>query len=355
MKLKNLIILGLLLSTGMLNAQTDFRPGYIIKETGDTIFGDIDYRGDLLMGSICRFRVNESEITNYYPNDISAFRFIDSKYYVSREINNKKVFMEYLIKGEVNIYYLRDETGDHYYIDKEDVRLTEIPYEKSIRIVDDKEMLYESTLHMGFLKYYMKEAPELESKIQSIRKPDHRNLIKLAEDYHYAVCDSEECLIYEKKLPFLKVSISPFLGWTKYKGPDKLVPEFGGYLYLWAPRTSEKVFFKTGLAYNRLTVDGEVSNIYKIPVHIQYIYRAHWIQPEVSGGFNFFTTQYEEYGEVGHTLSLNAGLNFQILPKASISTLFNSDYTPIGLSVLDENKEFDIISYSIILGLRIDF
>jgi len=31
MKLKNLILFGLLFSIGLLNAQTDFRPGYIIK------------------------------------------------------------------------------------------------------------------------------------------------------------------------------------------------------------------------------------------------------------------------------------------------------------------------------------
>lgn len=169
MKLKRLILLGLLISTGFLKAQTDFRPGYIIKTFGDTIFGQIDYRGDLLMSSLCKFKAVDNTIKEYSPNDIEAFRFIERKYYVTREIDNKKVFMEYLIKGKVNIYYMRDDKGDHYYIDKEDARLTEIPYEEGIKYIDNKEVFYESTKHIGFLTYYMQDAPELQSRIHSVK------------------------------------------------------------------------------------------------------------------------------------------------------------------------------------------
>ncbi|WP_016775860.1 hypothetical protein [Anaerophaga thermohalophila] len=189
MKLKNLILFGLLFSIGLLNAQTDFRPGYIIKNTGDTLNGDIDYRGDLLMSRLCKFRDKENIIKDYSPNDIIAFRFIDGKYYVSREINDRRVFLEYLIKGKVNIYYMRDENGDHYYLDKEDVKLTEIPYEEGIKYIDDKQVFYESKKHIGLLNYFMQDAPEFQSRIQSLKKPEHQTLIKLAEDYHNAVCE----------------------------------------------------------------------------------------------------------------------------------------------------------------------
>jgi hypothetical protein len=86
-----------------------------------------------------------------------AFRFLDSKYYVTKEINNKKSFLEYLIKGKINIYYMRDEKGDHYYLDKENVELTEIPYEEKIIYVDDiqfgeKQVFYESK---NIMDYYI--------------------------------------------------------------------------------------------------------------------------------------------------------------------------------------------------------
>ena len=354
MKLKRLILLGLLISSEILNAQTDFRHGYIIKSVGDTIFGQIDYRGDLLMSSLCKFKDVNNTIKEYSPTDIDAFRFIDSKYYVTKEIDNKKVFMEYLIHGKINIYYMRDDNGDHYYLDKEDVKLIEIPYEEGIKYVDDKDFFYESKKHIGILNYYMKDAPKLESEIKTIKKPEHQNLIKLAEDYHNAVCDNEECIIYEKKVPFIKISITPFVGLTKYNGYDKLVNEFGGYLFFWAPRTSEKLFFKTGLSYNKMSEDGTDLNVFKIPIQFQYIYRARKLQPHISGGVNILSLKLEDYKDMSHTLSLNAGLNYQISSKISINTSFNSDYTPLSMVIMDEDMTFDIISYSVIVGLRID-
>jgi hypothetical protein len=289
MKLKNLILLGLLLSTGVLKAQTDFRPGYIIKMTRDTIFGQIDSRGDLLMSSVCKFKDSGSEITEYYPNDIAAFRFIDSKYYVSRVINNKKVFLEYLIKGKVNIYYMRDEQGDHYYIDKEDARLTEIPYEEGIKYVENKKVYYESTNHIGFLLFYMNDAPELQSRIQSVKKPQHKNLIKLAEEYHYAVCEGEKCIIYEKKQPFLKVNIEGVAGVVNFENVeglnDKYYFQSGVIAHFWMPRTNEKIYFKTGFLYSQPEQNGEKKNHLKVPTHIGYMVpNTFRIRPSLSIG-----------------------------------------------------------------------
>ena len=306
------------------------------------------------MSYVCKFKESENKITKYYPNDIIAFRFIDSKYYVSRQLNNKKVFLEYLIKGKINVYYMRDEIGDHYYLDKEGVKLSEIPFEEGIKYVGDKKVYYESTRHFGLLNIYMQDASDFQSRIQSVKKPEHKNLIKLAEDYHNAVCDNEECIIYEKKVPFIKISITPFVGLAKYNGYDNLVNEFGGYMYFWAPRTSEKLFLKTGLIYNRISEDGIDLNLYKIPIQFQYIFRAHKLQPHISGGVNVLSRKLKGYRHMNNTLSLNAGLNYQILNKISLHTNFNSDYTPLSLVLVNEDITFDIISYSFSVGLRID-
>ncbi len=128
MKLKGLLLLGLLLSTGLVYAQSNFKPGYIIKA----------------------------------PGDIIAYRFIDGKYYISREVNNKKVFLECLIKGKVNIYYLRDDYGNHYYIDKDNMKLAELPYEEGKKYVNGKEVYYETTKHLGLLYTYMHDAPVMD-------------------------------------------------------------------------------------------------------------------------------------------------------------------------------------------------
>lgn len=75
MNIRKTIILMLFLSAHMASAQADFRPGYIITVPGDTLYGEIDYRGDLLMGSVCRFRNEHKETKDYTPHDIFAFRF----------------------------------------------------------------------------------------------------------------------------------------------------------------------------------------------------------------------------------------------------------------------------------------
>jgi len=290
MKLKRLILLGLLISSGILNAQTDYRPGYIIKTTGDTIFGQIDYRGDLIMSNVCKFKDRELAITEYHPKDITAFRFIDSKYYVSSEINNRQVFLEYLIKGKINIYYLRDEIGDHYYLDKEDVQLTEIPYEEGIKYVDNKNVLYKSKKHIGILYYYMQDAPKLQSEINGIKKPEHQNLIKLAEDYHNAVCEGEPCVIYEKKQPFFKVNLEGVAGVVKFENVEDIKGKYyfqsGVIANFWIPRINEKLYFKTGFLYSQVEDSiGKKYGFLKIPAHIGYLApKTYRIRPSVSIG-----------------------------------------------------------------------
>lgn len=289
MKLKGLILLGLLISNGILQAQTDFRPGYIVKTTGDTIFGQIDYRGDLLMSILCKFKDVDNTIREYSPDDIVAFRFLDSKYYVTREINNKKSFIEYLIKGKINIYYMRDENGDHYYLDKEDIQLTEIPYEEGIKYVDYKRVFHASKKHIGLLNYFMQDAPDLQSRIQSVKKPEHQNLIKLAEDYHNAVCEGEKCIIYERKQPLTKVNLEVVAGVINFENIEDLSDKFyfqsGIIAHFWLPRTNEKIYFKTGFLYSQLMQNGEKKSYIKVPTHIGYLapdtYR---IRPSVSIG-----------------------------------------------------------------------
>ena len=272
----------LLLSSTMLIAQSDYRPGYIIEKSGDTIFGEINYRGDLLMSKVCSFKFDDDNIQKYYPKDILAFRFIDSKYYISREIDDKAVFLEYLIKGEVNIYYLRDETKDHYYLDKENVRLTEIPYAKEIRYMVDEQSLsetqymYESTKHIGLLSVYMQDAPDFKGRISRIKKPGHQNLIKLAKDYHNLTCEGESCIIYEKQPSLLKVNVEVLGGVIHFNKPtnilDKSYFRSGVMLNLWLPRTNEKLYLRTGVLYSQLEdIEDGKYNYLRFPVHLGYL------------------------------------------------------------------------------------
>lgn len=343
MKLKNLILFGLLFLTGTLNAQTDFRPGYIINQDRDTLYGEVDYRGPLLMGKICKFKNKESVVSEFFPNDISSFRFIDSKYYVSKEINHQKVFLEYLVKGKVNIYYLRDEVGDHYYIDKEGVPLTEIPYEEEIRYVDDRQVRYKTTAHIGVLKYYMQDAPELQYQINSMKKPEHQNLIKLAEDYHAALYKGEQYIVYEESRPLIKILPEFVGGVVRYSNVEDLKDKYymntGIIGHIWMPRANEKMYLRTGLIYSQFSSSGEKSNYYKIPVHIEYIYSKGVFRPRISYGLNFYIPSYR-------TVSFEIGTNVKLSEKVFLSATSDIEFDPNMLIVPKS-----LLSYSLQLGL----
>jgi hypothetical protein len=343
MKLKRLILLGLLISAGILNAQTDFKPGYIIKTIGDTILGQIDSRGDLLMGRLCKFKDANNTIKEYSPDDIVAFRFYGSKFYVSKEINNKKLFLEYLVNGELNIYYRRDEIGDHYYLDKEGVRLTEIPYEEGIKDVGDKQVFYESQKHIGILNYYMQDAPVLKSRIQSIKKPKHQNLIKLAEDYHNVICKGEKCIIYEKKSPLFRVLPEIVGGVIKYSSNrnfyDKFYPNAGLIGHVWMPRSNEKLYFRTGVLVSELDFGDEKRFFYKIPCQLEYIYFKGIFRPRLAYGLNLYLPNYQ-------SVSFNLGGNIKLSKSFFLSVTSDIEFDSMVLILPKE-----ILSYSLHMGL----
>ncbi len=346
MKLNKLILIILIISTEVLNAQTDFRSGYIIKNSGDTLYGNIDYRGDLLMSSVCKFKNADNVIKDYSPSEITAFRFIDSKYFVSKVINNRYVFLEFLIDGEIDFYYMRDEKGDHYYIDKEGELLTEMPYEEGIKYIDKKNVYYESKKHIGILIYYMQDAPEFQSRIKKVKEPEHQELIELAKDYHNKVCEGTKCIIYNKNPPLIKLIPEIVGGITYYENVDDINETFyfhGGVLtHFWMPRTNEKMYFKTGILFVLLEdVDGKKVDYYKFPIQLEYIYPKGLFRPRLSYGLNFYYPGYR-------SVSLSLGTNIKLSDTKFISIFsdieFNSKMVlvPAGL-----------LSYSLYVGLLI--
>jgi hypothetical protein len=345
-----LLLAGFLFSAVLVNGQTDFRPGYVIDLNNDTIFGEIDYRGDVLMSEICRFRKNskENEI-RYSPTDILAYRFIDSKYFVAKEITGKKVFLEFLINGQINIYYRKSYMGDHYYLEKEDAQLIEIPYEEGVKHQYDMVYLHKSTKHIGILSYYMKDAPDLQSKINTISKPEHKNLIKLAEDYHNLVCKDEACIIYEKQMPALKMNLELIGGGVRYQNVGFIENTFhfqsGILTHIWMPRTSEKLYLRTGFLFTVLEYDGETRAVVKFPFQFEYIYPRGRVRPVMAYGVNLYRPVYQSVAFMG-------GLNIKLTEMSYLGLYFDADFMPFTHIPLLPKK---LLTHSILAGFIIKF
>lgn len=186
------------------HAQFDFRKGYLIKNTNDTISGWIDYRRNNVNSKKCVFKQNiEDKSRIFSPKEIKAYRFIDGKYYVSKKLDvdgkQSQLFLEYLINGIVDIYYYSDEEGENYLADQGEGNLIRLKNEERELIRNRKTFVGESKEYRRMLKVIFKESPTIVKRVNSLDL-NHKSIIEIAHDYHNEVCLDQKCIIYEMKL-----------------------------------------------------------------------------------------------------------------------------------------------------------
>lgn len=207
------LTLALLLLSNLVIAQ--FKEGYIITNTNDTIFGLLKYEGAIQNSASCVFKKNENSFeTIYKPFDIIGFRFKDSKYFISDKIciDNKltPVFLEWLIKGEANILcYSPSDLDYRYFIKTVNDSLLELKNTSVTKTVDNKEYVIDKKEFIATLKIYLKDEPTLFSQIESMQWLDDKRLIKLSKDYHRLKCSNEECIVFEDKNRKYSINIAP--------------------------------------------------------------------------------------------------------------------------------------------------
>ncbi len=197
-------------------AQTDFRSGYIITNENDTIHGLIDYRGGPRNAKECNFRENESSpVREFKPFDIKAYRFTDSKFYISKSIkindNEIPVFLEFLVNGIADLYYYADGTSIHYFIEKQDGKLIELTNAEERVNVGGHEYARESKRYIGLLTYAFSDCPQIFPSINRAKFNDE-SLVEVTKEYHDYKCeDGRSCIIYEKKLPVVKLKFASYI------------------------------------------------------------------------------------------------------------------------------------------------
>lgn len=367
MKLKYLILLGFTLFNIKVYAQKDFREGYVIKNNGDTLKGWIDYRGGLLMSEVCRFKSGkDTEEIKYLPEDLNGYRFIEDKYYVSKEIDGIRKFLEFLVNGTINIYYLKQKDVDHFYIEKENSGLVKIPYEKIERQIDEKKFSGMSTQHIGFLNLYMNDAENFYDDIAKIKRLDQKNLIVLGENYHNNVCDEYSCIVYRKNVPSLKFKPEFLAGITRYKNDEFVVDDryfqLGVISHIWFPHFNEKLFLRIGLLYiDNISVNRRYysiidfdkikakKNLYKIPLQIEYVYPRGIIRPKIAYGV--VVNKFTGFQGIYPFMSVMAGFNVEITKSVALSINFDSEYSSKAILIVPDKSLANTLS----TGISIQF
>lgn len=198
---KDFVISLLLLVSGFTGySQNDWRQGFIIENTGDTIYGLIDYRSQKSNSQYCYFKKDKQDVDNRYePTEIKAYRFTDGKYYVSKPImvdgTERTAFLEFLINGVVKIYYYKDK-DDLYFLEK-DGQIYELKNTRSQVSNEGNDYLIDQKEYIGIMRYLFQDAKMTETINRT--ELESKSLVKTAKKYHNEVSKDEEYIIYDEK------------------------------------------------------------------------------------------------------------------------------------------------------------
>jgi hypothetical protein len=192
----------ILIIPAYLFGQEGYKKGFVLLTRNDTIFGLIENNNFNQNSMVCNFRKDaDSEVTHYTPDQIFGYYFNEGKYYVSKDVDGTRLFLEFIVEGKLNVYFTQDkDLNNRYFIEKETLPLRELVYKKEIVLGDDGiQRISRSKTHNQLLSYYTSDCPQLQETAMSFDKPTGSSLIKFAEAYHNATCNSEKCIVYEKK------------------------------------------------------------------------------------------------------------------------------------------------------------
>jgi len=110
------------LATAPVRAQTNFRPGYVLPATGDTLRGEVDLRDARASAQRCQFRTGpQAAPTTYAPVELRGYGITaQSRHFRSHTVTLPQAkpqayFLEVLADGAATLYFLRDEQQHEFY------------------------------------------------------------------------------------------------------------------------------------------------------------------------------------------------------------------------------------------------
>jgi hypothetical protein len=331
-----------------------YKEGYIITNKDDTIKGYINFEGSVINCSHCSFKKDiDSSPTNYAPGDIKAFRFNESKYFVTKNIlidnSPKTVFMEWLIKGKASILcYNPPSLNPRYYIILNNDSLFELKNSKIIREIKGSQYKIDKKEYIGELAVYFKDCPQLYDEITNLSYTGN-SLIKISKEYHQITCGNNDCIIYEDKSrkPVFSVGLTGAYIVSKLRltiDPVQYAkttsdPGVGIYLNISnLPLLSPKFSFHSQLIYHSATYIDESYKGYSNDYKDKTFCTVHSIKIPMMMKYNFFYTGLSPFITVG--VIVNRRYSYEFYNQLLINRITQHYDYQFGLAAL----QFGLIS-----------
>jgi len=332
-------------------AQTDFREGYYITLENDTVFGLVDYRGEAKNSQVCIFKKEELSVpVKFEPTEIKGYRFIDGKFYISYQINTgneeKTVFLEFLVNGITNLYFYRDLNNYMYFIEDKNGKLLLLSNEVITSNVEGKgEVQRNSNKYIGVLRATFADCKEIQPQLDNVSL-GHKSLINITKSYHNYVCDTEECIVYEKKVPSAKIRFAPVLKtgvanlrfskgiFSNYSFEPEVYFGAGILVSTVFPQINEKLSFEAELDFNMYNFHGsyQVQNGSIMEYYDAYL-DLKSLQPTISVKYTFPTGKIKPTVAIGGFADIFAGINQKVVTVKqhpdTVYTFESYDETPL--------------------------
>jgi hypothetical protein len=190
----------LLLCSCMAFAQSQFRSGYIVTLTGDTLSGFVDYKESRASNKFCSFKQNEGGNPQQFGiDDIRAYGFRNDKAYEAKSIQKKdeervKAFVEVLVKGRLNLYFYESR----FFVEKNLDQLLELKNQEEETYINNTRVVKRSNEHIATLNTLMIECQSLLDKIEEVSL-SQRSLVTLVKNYNDCVAPGENVTLKEEK------------------------------------------------------------------------------------------------------------------------------------------------------------
>ena len=246
----------------------DFREGYVVLNSNDTITGLVDFvKGNGAYRS-CYFKASDTvKIIKYKPADIKGYGFMFDKIFVSMDVKgnqgtHEKVFLSVIIRGLVTLYQFEDA----FYLEKDDQSLYQLSNETMESVIDGKVILKNTNRHIAILNMLMADLPQLQKKIEKLQL-NEESLTRLVEEYN--AFKGVNSTIYKSRQP--PVGENPILLESVISRESK--DGYNHYESLWSKQKSSPqnpISFESrvpDMSDRFAFLGGNISTISKYPVY----------------------------------------------------------------------------------------
>jgi hypothetical protein len=241
--LRLLIILPVISISMGVNAQHNYKNGYIVTLKNDTVYGLINDGGTMKNSKVCLFKTDKkSTAIEYSPKDIKSYRFYGDKFYSSKEMFNNDefawVFTEVLLEGDLDLYYYSKNKELAYFLEKDSNLIGLVNKEVILNISSEglrglmttdvytpieSDNYFNQTNTSVYVDIYkdtllsvFRDSEKIQDQIGDV-KYTSKSLSKITKAYIYETCKENNCINYEKDFSQSRPSFGFFSGFSLSK------------------------------------------------------------------------------------------------------------------------------------------